>query len=251
VFVADRGNNRIQEFSFTAATGFAFVRSWTANNTLNGPEGVAVDATGRVIVADSNDDQLVVMAPNRAVESSINGLHHPAAVEVAPDGRILVSDTYADVVRAYRLSAPPAPDTTAPAGVVTSPADGQRVPVGPVTYGGTATDDRALGAVYVAVRRNDTSTWLQADGSYGPFAWVRATLAQPGAQSSAWSFSHTLPVAGGYFLQVRVEDAARNQSPTPRPKVSFTATAGARNPLRPPDAQAVSQRSIGRAGATR
>jgi hypothetical protein len=135
--------------------------------------------------------------------------------------------------------------------VVTSPTGGQRVPVGPVTYGGTATDDRALGAVYVAVRRNDTSTWLQADGSYGPFAWVRATLAQPGAQSSAWSFSHTLPAAGGYFLQLRVEDEAHNQSPTPRPKVSFSAISGARNPWRSPDPQPLRQGSVGRAGATR
>jgi hypothetical protein len=82
--------------------------------------------------------------------------------------------------------------------------------------------------VYVAVRRNDTLTWLQADGSYGPFTWVRATLDQPGAPSSTWSFSHTLPAAGGYFMQLRVDDAAHNQNPLPRPKVAFTATAGSR-----------------------
>jgi len=251
VFVADRGNNRIQEFAFTAATGFTFVRSWNANGTLDGPEGVAVDATGRVIVADSNDDQLVVMAANRAVESTVDGLHHPASVEVAPDGRVLVSDTYADVVRAYRLGALPAPDTTAPTGVVTSPTGGQKVPLGPVTYRGTATDDRAVGAVYVAVRRNDTLTWLQADGSYGPFAWVRATLAQPGAQSSAWSFTHTLPVAGGYFVQLRVEDAARNQNPTPRPKVAFSATAGSTTAALTSDAKAARQTVLRGAGGPR
>jgi DNA-binding beta-propeller fold protein YncE len=226
VYVADRGNNRIQELSFAAATGFRFVRSWNANGTLDAPEGVAVDSFGRVVVADSNDDQLVVMSPDRSVESTVGGLHHPAAVEVAPDGRVLVSDTYADVVRAYRLGAPEPPDTTAPTGTITTPTTGQRFPVGPVTYTGTATDNRAVGAVSVAVRRIDTATWLRPDGSYGAFAWLPASLAQPGAASSAWSFSHSLPAAGSYTMTLRVVDAAGNQSPTPRPQVRFSARAG-------------------------
>jgi DNA-binding beta-propeller fold protein YncE len=222
VFVADRGNNRVQELSFAAATGFTYLRSWTANGTLDGPEGVAIDANGRVVVADSNDDQVVVLAANRTVESTIDGLHHPAAVEVAPDGRLLVSDTYADVVRSYRLGAPPPPDTTAPTGTVTSPTPGRRLPVGPVTHTGTVTDDRGVGAAYVAVRRIDTGQWLRPDGSYGAFAWVPATLARAGATSSTWSFSHTLPAAGSYLLQLRVQDLAGNQNPTPRPSVRFS-----------------------------
>ncbi|MCW2764499.1 MAG: hypothetical protein JWO11_458 [Nocardioides sp.] len=225
VYVADRGNNRIQELSYTAAAGFAFVRSWTANGTLNEPEGVAVDATGRVIVADSADNQMVVMAPDRTVESTVSGLHHPAAVEVGPTGTVYLADTYADLIRTYTFGGTP-PDTTPPTGTVTTPAPNQELPVGPVTFTGTASDNVALGTVYVALRRNDTNTWLRTDGTYGAFQWVPATLAAPGAAASSWSFSRTLPASGGYLMQLRVDDAAANQSAAPRPSIPFTAVAG-------------------------
>ena len=81
VYVADRGNNRIQEFTYTPAAGFGFVKSWNGSptpdwtSTLNEPEGVAVDATGRVIVADTQDNQMVVMRPDRTVDSTVNALH--------------------------------------------------------------------------------------------------------------------------------------------------------------------------------
>ena len=52
--------------SAAAATGFAHVKHVErAGGSLNEPEGVAVDATGRVVVADSADDEMVVMAPDR------------------------------------------------------------------------------------------------------------------------------------------------------------------------------------------
>ena len=89
--------------------------------TLNEPEGVAVDATGRVIVADTQDNQMVVMRPDRTVESTVNGLHTPTAVEVGPTGTIYLADTYADVVRIYTITDGPPPDTTAPVGAFSTP----------------------------------------------------------------------------------------------------------------------------------
>jgi hypothetical protein len=226
VFVADRGNNRIQEFTFSAGSGFGFVRTWNAGGTLHEPEGVAVDSTGRVIVADSVDDQMVVMAPDRSVEATVNGLHHPSAVEVGPDNTIYLADTYADVVRTYTMGSTPPPDTVAPTGAISSPSAGQAVPLGEVTISGTASDNQALGAAYVALRRNDTNTWLRTDGSYGAFQWLPATLASPGATASTWSITRTLPAAGGYYVQLRVDDVAANQNATPKPTRSFTAAAG-------------------------
>lgn len=226
VYVADRGNNRVQEFTYSPSAGFAFVRTWNAGGTLDAPEGVAVDATGRVVVADSNDDQMVVMAPDRSVQSTTGGLHHPAAVEIGPDGRVYLADTYADVVRVHAFTTGLPPDTTAPTGTVTSPSAGQEVSVGQITLTGTASDDRALGSVYVALRRNDTNTWLRTDGTYGAFQWVPAALAVPGASSSGWSLTTTLPAAGGYYLQLRVDDAAGNQNATPGPSLTFSAATG-------------------------
>lgn len=226
VFVADRGNNRIQELSFSPASGFAFVRTWNAGGTLHEPEGVAVDATGRVVVADSLDDQLVVMAPDRSVEATVEGLHEPHAVEVGADGTIYLADTYADVVRTYTMGTTPPPDTTAPTAAFTSPAVGGQVPVGAVTLTGTASDDRSVAAAYVALRRNDTQQWLRPNGTWGTgFTWVPATVASPGATSTGWSLATTLPVAGGYFAQVRTDDAAGNQNVNPKPGRSFSAVA--------------------------
>lgn len=226
VYVADRGNNRVQEYAYTAAAGFAFVQTWNAGGTLNAPEGVAVDATGRVIVADSLDDQLVVMAPDRSVESTLGGLHTPQAVEVGPDGRVYVSDTYADVVRVYTITSPPPPDTVAPTAAFTSPASAAQVPVGALTITGTANDNAALATAYIALRRNDTNTWLRPNGTYASgFAWVPVTLASPGATASTWSLSTTLPATGGYFMQVRVDDASGNQNADPKPSRSFSAVA--------------------------
>ncbi len=216
----------MQELTYSPAAGFAPVRSWTAGGTLDAPEGVGVDPTGRVVVADSGDDEMVVLAPDRSLEATVGGLHHPSAVEVGPTGTIYLADTYADVVRTYTMGASPPPDTTAPSGALTSPTAGQQVPVGPVTLTGTASDDRSVAAAYVAVRRGDTSTWLRPDGSWGAFTWVPTTLAAPGSTSTGWSLGLTLPSATGYAVQVRVDDASGNQNPTPRPATSFTATSG-------------------------
>ena len=51
------------------------------------------------------------------------------------------------------------------------------------------------------------------------------TVANPGATSSTWSLSTTLPATGGYFMQLRVDDAAGNQNATPKPGRTFSAVA--------------------------
>lgn len=226
VYVADRGNNRIVELSYSPSTGFTRVAAFTAGGTLHGPEGVAVDAAGRVYVADSEDDEVVILTSAGAVDNTITGLAHPQAVEISPGGDLYVADTYHDVVRRYSISATP-PDTTAPTGTITAPGANAQVPLGTVTLAGTATDNKALGTVSIALRRNSDSTWLRPNGSYGSGTqWIPVTVANPGATSSTWSFTTTLPTAGGYYLMLRVSDAAGNENPTPRPGRTFTAVTG-------------------------
>src|SRR5690606_31455204 len=58
VYVADRGNNRIQQFTRDGG----FVRAWgtsgTGNGQFNNPTGVAVNPTGDVYVSDKNNHRV-------------------------------------------------------------------------------------------------------------------------------------------------------------------------------------------------
>ncbi|MGB0100782.1 MAG: SMP-30/gluconolactonase/LRE family protein [Nocardioides sp.] len=227
VYVADRGNNRVLKLSYSPSTGFTRTGAFTAGGTLNAPEGVAVDADGRVYIADTEDDEVVILTAAGAVDNTITGLSTPSALEISPDGDLYVADTYADVVRSYSLNPGPPPDTTPPTGAFGAPAAGAQVPLGPVTLSGTASDNQGLGTVYVALRRNSNTTWLRPNGTYGTGTqWVPVTLANPGGTSSTWSLTTTLPADGGYYAMLRVDDAAGNQNPTPRPGRSFTAVSG-------------------------
>ncbi|PWN02682.1 hypothetical protein DJ010_13360 [Nocardioides silvaticus] len=106
---------------------------------------------------------------------------------------------------------PPTPDTAAPDSVITAPANKATVPAGVVTATGTATDDKGVAEVRVAVRNRDNNLWLQADGSWGTaYAFRLATLANPGATSTGWTIGVNLPAAGSYAFDSRARDAAGN-----------------------------------------
>jgi sugar lactone lactonase YvrE len=208
VYVADSGNNRIQQLRFTATGGFSYVRTWNAGGSLAEPEGVAVDSSGRVIVADSGDDQMVVLAPDGSVESTVNGLHQPTAVEVGPDGTIYLADTYADVVRTYTMgSGPPPTDAAAPTGTVTSPANGAAVS-SPVTITGTAADDRAVASVRLGIKQTSTGRWWNGTAWQTQATKVSATLASPSVPTTTWSYTLSGAAAGGYGFSTDITDTA-------------------------------------------
>ena len=58
IYVADKGNNRIQKFTSAGA----FVTMWgtfgSGDGQFNNPQGVAVDGAGNVYVADTNNDRI-------------------------------------------------------------------------------------------------------------------------------------------------------------------------------------------------
>lgn len=91
-----------------------------------------------------------------------------------------------------------------PAEVITSPSNNSVVtnPNGSLTIAGTASDGSSVKAVEVAVQSNGSSgPWYDsATGTWnsGPYRNA-ATLANPGAANTNWSFSLPVPASGGNY----------------------------------------------------
>lgn len=63
VYVADRGNHRIQKFTSDGAFVARFGSYGTGAGQLNGPSGLEVDAAGNVYVADCLNNRIEVFRP--------------------------------------------------------------------------------------------------------------------------------------------------------------------------------------------
>ena len=121
LYVADTGNHAIRKVTpggvvtTLAGTGTPGYRDGPgAQAQFDGPMGVAVDAAGRVIVADAYNDRIRAIAPDGHVTTLAGGspfgdadgpgaqarFDTPCAVLVEPRGRIVVADTRNDALRA-------------------------------------------------------------------------------------------------------------------------------------------------------
>ena len=120
LIVADTGNNRIRwvppvgETSTVAGDGKAGYADGPANKAqFNGPIGVAVDARGNIYVADSYNDRIRLITPDRQV-STVAGkgtpgfadgdrntalFDTPSGIVVANDNSLIVADTGNDRLR--------------------------------------------------------------------------------------------------------------------------------------------------------
>ena len=121
LYVADTGNHAIRKVSpdgvvtTLAGTGAPGFRDGPGKQAqFDGPMGVAIDAAGRVIVADAYNDRIRAIAPDGSVTTLAGGtapgdldgpgaaarLDTPCAVLVEASGRIVVADTRNDALRA-------------------------------------------------------------------------------------------------------------------------------------------------------
>ncbi len=99
VFVADFGNNAVQE---TVAVGGVVSSSSTVNTIgsgFNSPAGVAVDGSGNVFVADFANNavkEIVAVGGVVSASSTVNmigsGFNHPYGVAVDGVGNVFVAD---------------------------------------------------------------------------------------------------------------------------------------------------------------
>ena len=98
-------------------------------------------------------------------------------------------------------------DTIAPTATVTAPLNNS-THVGVVVMAGTATDDVGVTEVRVYIKNAANQWW---NGStWGTFTFVTATLDDPGALTTGWTYSFSPVPATGYGFQVRAMDAAAN-----------------------------------------
>jgi DNA-binding beta-propeller fold protein YncE len=63
IFVADTGNNRVQELSPDGRLITQWGGAGSANGRFSGPKAIAVDASGHVYVADTGNNRVQVFAP--------------------------------------------------------------------------------------------------------------------------------------------------------------------------------------------
>jgi DNA-binding beta-propeller fold protein YncE len=226
LFVADKANNRVVRVRSTDGTSFSFVRDYTG---LSKPEGAAVDDQGRLYVANTAANQVVILnAATGATTGTIAGptpMFEPQSVH-ASGNKLYVSDTFNDRVQSYSWgSTPPPVDSATPQPVITSPAKNAVVTSsGPVTITGTATDDVGVKRVEVGVRDPQASKWW--NPTTGQFQTklfrVAATLTKEGAKSTGWSYTFDAPAAiaagataGKFAANVRAVDTSEKFNATP------------------------------------
>ena len=92
VYVADRGNNRIQEFNSSGT----FITQWgtqgTGNGQFNQPYSVAVSPSGNVYVGDFNNYRIQEFTSNGTYITQWGISSGPAGIAVAPNGNVYVAN---------------------------------------------------------------------------------------------------------------------------------------------------------------
>ena len=230
VFVADTLNNRIVELAADqGGTGISLVR--TLAYGFDQPEAIEIGPEGRIIVADTNDSEIVVLDADGSWLVSFGaaeGLDHPAGIAVMPSGEILVSDSFNDRVLVYSDDPgwePPVADIVAPNGEATTPTQDQVFTTAPITLTGNATDDLGVDQVQISIRRRSDQLWWNGTGWAATRTTFDATLDQPGATATGWSYDWTPPADGNYAVQVSAVDAAGNVDPS-KPYLRFSYATG-------------------------
>ena len=111
IMVADWGNNRVIELSYSKTAGFALTRAIAPG--LNGPEGAGVDVNGDTWIADTGNNRVLTINAAGTITNTITtvagkALSKPASISIA-GGSVFVSDTNNDRVLRYALKDTPPP----------------------------------------------------------------------------------------------------------------------------------------------
>ncbi|WP_313213221.1 gluconolaconase [Stenotrophomonas acidaminiphila] len=208
LYVADTGNHAIRkvtprgEVSTLAGDGVAgFADGVGRQARFDGPMGVAVDAAGRVYVADTWNDRIRVIEPGGRVWTLAGGdrpgwadgqggaarFDTPTDIQLAADGTLWVADLYNDALRTVDASGRVATRIGGP--------DGQRVLWGPMTL--ALTHD---GVAYVGERITGRVVQVSPAGHVVAVAGDAQRFARPAGIALAPDGSLLLGDADGYRI---------------------------------------------------
>ncbi len=136
IYVADYGNNRIQKFPPNSTTGTLGVtvaggNQGNGSNDLTQPQGLYVDATGNIYVADQGNHRIqrfpagsnattnaITVAGGNGPGSAANQLNSPSGVYVDGAGNIYIADTQNERIQKWPRPGITVIDTSL---IVTSP----------------------------------------------------------------------------------------------------------------------------------
>lgn len=251
VLVVDHKHHVVRIFRLGdgASLGTLSIPQGTAEGQLRNPRGIALEADGTIWISELARHRVQAFEPDGTWTGVVVGgpwrgtadgkFNNPHALAIH-DGELYVADSFNHRVQVFSLGGGggpgPGDDTTPPVGSISAPADGATVPGPDVLLEGMATDDVGVDLVEVAIKDRTTNQWLRADGSWGGFQRLEATLANPGATSTGWSFAFAAPAGGGDFgFGVTATDASGNVHPAPRPWHVFTVTDGGPGDVAPPE----------------
>jgi hypothetical protein len=91
------------------------------------------------------------------------------------------------------------------------------------TFSGSASDNRGVTEVRVAIKNPGNGQWWHSDGTWGEYRSYPARLTSAGARTTSWSFSWTAPWAGSFGINATARDAAGNADSAPAWR-AFTVT---------------------------
>ncbi len=218
IWVSDSGRDDLQQFTETGE----FVKS-IGKGFVSNPFDLAI-ANGYVFVADTQSHQVTILDLDGGFVGSFGGYGTGPGQMIKPQGldihgtEVYVAEQANDRVQVFSLqllgAEPPVPDDEAPQLSVDSPAANEVFETEPVVISGSATDNIGVDRVLVSIKDKATNLWLQFDGSWG--AWntrqQTATLTDPGATATQWSFDFAPSAFGDYGAQIEAVDARGNVS---------------------------------------
>ncbi len=101
LYVTDMGNSRMRVFD---AMTLEPVGTFGAGE-LSAPHDAVFDRAGRLLVADTGNDRIAIYSVRGAkatLVGELKGLDGPEGVAVAPDGRVIITNTSGGSVRVFR-----------------------------------------------------------------------------------------------------------------------------------------------------
>lgn len=101
IYVTDMGNSRVRVFEAMTLR----LKGTFGEGELSHPHDAAFDRAGRLLVADTGNDRIVIYEVKGAEARQVGelkGLSGPEGVAVAPDGRVVVSNTRGATLSVFR-----------------------------------------------------------------------------------------------------------------------------------------------------